>query len=146
MRGYVAAYYMLNGRNNEAIAQYQEIQRQTPNSALVLNNLANLYQREQDNRALTTAEQALKLAPDNPAIQDTLGWILVEQGQAPRGLELLRKAVAKPPKVASIRYHYAVALARTGDNIQARKVLEDVLRHEPKFPEAEAAKILLKNL
>lgn len=146
VRGYVAAYYMLNGRNNEAIAQYQEIQRQTPNSALVLNNLANLYQREQDNRALTTAEQALKLAPDNPAIQDTLGWILVEQGQAPRGLELLRKAVAKPPKVASIRYHYAVALARTGDNIQARKMLEDVLRYEPKFPEAEAAKILLKNL
>ena len=51
VRGYIAAYYMGNGRNKDAIAQYEEIQRQTPNSALVLNNLATLYQREQDPRA-----------------------------------------------------------------------------------------------
>lgn len=146
VRGYLAAYYMQSGQNKDAITQYQAIRQQTPNSAIVLNNLANLYQLEQDNRALRTAEQALKLAPDSPAIQDTLGWILVEQGQTPRGLTLLRKAVAKAPKVTTIRYHYAVALARTGDKAQARKMLEELIKSDPNFPEAEAAKILLKSL
>ena len=146
VRTYAAEYYIFRGQNKEAIAQYQEIQRQAPNNAVILNNLASLYQREQDSRALATAEQALKLAPDNPAIQDTLGWILVEQGQAARGLELLRKAVAKTPKAASTRYHHAVALVRTGDKTEARKELEKLLANAPKFPEAEAARALLKSL
>ena len=146
VRAYAAEYYMVNGLNKDAIAQYLEINRQTPNNPQVLNNLATLYQREKDPRALATAEQALKFAPDNPAIQDTLGWILVGQGQAPQGLELLQKAMAKLPKEASIRYHYAVALARVGNKDQARTVLGKLLTDSPKFPEAEAAKALLKSL
>lgn len=146
VRTYAAEYYMSTGLNKEAIAQYLEINRQTPNNPQVLNNLATLYQREKDPRALATAEQALKFAPDNPAIQDTLGWLLVGQGRIPQGLELLQKAVAKLPKEASVRYHYAVALARAGDKDQARTVLGKLLADSPKFPEAEAAKALLKGL
>ncbi|WP_413437533.1 XrtA/PEP-CTERM system TPR-repeat protein PrsT [Sulfuriferula sp. GW1] len=145
VRAYAASYYMFRGRDKDAIAQYQEIQRQAPNNVVVLNNLASLYQRENDSRARATAEQALKLAPDNAAVQDTLGWILVQQGQAPQGLGLLRKAI-QTSKTASIRYHYAVALARTGDKPQARKELEKLLVDAPKFPEAEAARTLLKSL
>ncbi|MGK2950754.1 MAG: XrtA/PEP-CTERM system TPR-repeat protein PrsT, partial [Thiobacillus sp.] len=146
VRANAAEYYLANGRNQEAIAQYTEIQRQMPGNPIVLNNLANLYQRENDKRALATAEQALKAAPDSPAIQDTLGWILVEQGQAQRGLELLRKAVAKAPDSATLRYHHAVALARTGNKVEARKALEKLLKDSPDFAEAAAAREELKNL
>jgi len=146
MRAYAAENAVANGRNKEAIAQYQAIQTQDPKNAIVLNNLAGLYQREADSRALQTAEQALKLAPENPALQDTLGWILVEQGQAQRGLELLRKALAKASNNESIRYHHAIALARTGDKAGARKELETLLKAAPSFPEAAAAKAFLKAL
>ena len=146
VRTYAAEYYMYIGRNKEAIGLYQAILRQAPKNAVVLNNLATLYQREKDGRAAQTASLALKLAPDNPAMQDTLGWILVEQGQAQRGLPLLGKALASAPREASIRYHYAVALARTGDKVQARKVLDKLLTDSPNFSEAEAAKALLKTL
>ena len=101
---------------------------------------------EKDKRALVTAEQALKLAPGNPGVQDTLGWILVEQGKPQKGLELLSKAVAKMPKAAAVRYHHAVALARTGEKTQAKKELEKLLAESPKFPKAEAAKALLGSL
>lgn len=148
VRAFAADHFLANGRNKDAIALYEAILLQSPNNsnASILNNLATLYQRVNDSRAMTTAEQALKLAPDNPAVQDTLGWILVEQGQAERGLELLSKAVAKAPTVASIRYHHAVALARTGDKAQAKKELQQLLKDSPKFTEAETAKTLLKSL
>jgi len=147
VRNHAAEYYMYSGRPQDAIAQYQEILRQNPNNALILNNLASLYQRGKDPRALPTAEQALKLAPNNPAILDTLGWMLVEQGQAARGLDLLAKAVASAPKVGLIRYHHAVALARTGDQAKAHQALQQALR-DPQLPaaEAEAARQFLKSL
>jgi putative PEP-CTERM system TPR-repeat lipoprotein len=142
---YAAENAMAAGKNKEAIAYYEAILKQAPQNATVLNNLAGLYQREADSRALPTAEQALKIEPGSPAIQDTLGWILVEQGQAKRGLELLDKALAQIPKNPSILYHYAVALARTGDQAGARKRFERLIKEFPGSPEAVSAKSQLQS-
>lgn len=146
VRAAAADYAMSTGNNRVAIAHYQELQRRTGPNVLVLNNLAALYQREKDGRALATAEQAHKLAPDNPNVQDTLGWILVGNNQAKRGLDLLRRAAIAAPRSASIRYHYAVALARNGDKGQARTELQKVLAETPAFPEAKDARGLLDSL
>lgn len=146
VRTVLANHFMSQGRPREAITHYQALQQRTPPNAVVLNNLASLYQRERDPRALATAEQALKLAPDNSAVQDTLGWILVEQGQTRRGLDLLRRALAGAPKHPGIRYHHAAAQAQAGNRAQARSELEKLLADTPQFPEAEAARALLKRL
>jgi len=138
--------FMVIGRNKEAIAQFEEIQKIAPKTVPTLNNLAYLYHKENDRRALPTAEQALKLAPDHPAVQDTAGWIMVESGQVSRGLALLRKAVAKAPDSPTVRYHYAIGLIETGDKDQARKELETVVRSDQKFPELNEAKTLLAGL
>jgi len=45
-----------------------------------LNGLAWLYHENGKPGALVMARKASKLAPDNPAIQDTYGWILVQSG------------------------------------------------------------------
>jgi len=145
-RAAAADYAMTVGNNREAIAHYQEIQRRATPNVLVLNNLASLYQREQDPRAQATAEQALKLAPANPNVQDTLGWILVQTNQTARGLDLLRRAATAAPKSGSIRYHYATALARSGDKARARAELQKLLAETPAFPETQAAKALLDSL
>lgn len=146
VRVYAAGNHAANGQNKAAIADYQAVLQQSPQNVLALNNLSNLYLQEADSRARPTAEQALKLAPDNPAIQDTLGWILVEQGQAQRGLDLLRRAIAKSPNNVSIRYHHAIALTRTGDKVGARKALMQLLKDAPASPEALAAKAQLQKL
>ena len=112
----------------------------------MLNNLAWAYQQAKDPRALETAERAYKLKPDNAAVADTLGWMLVEQGNPTRGLELLQKAAAAAPKSPEIRYHLAQAWVKTGDKAKARNELERLLSGDEKFPQQTEAMALLKEL
>jgi len=71
---------------------------------------------------------------------------LVEQGQVKAGLDLLRKAVTGAPQTVSIRFHYATALARSGDKAQAKKELDQIFVLNPKAREVQAVKNLLNNL
>ncbi|MYM22113.1 PEP-CTERM system TPR-repeat protein PrsT [Duganella sp. FT135W] len=108
-------------------AQFEEVLRQVPGHFIALNNLAWLYQQTHDPRALPYAEQAYRQAPDNPAITDALGWLLLEQGKLERALLLLKQASEKAPKSHEIRYHYGVALYKSGDKRGARSQLEPLL-------------------
>ena len=143
---YLAGENLREGRNKLAIGQYEAILKKNPENVLALTNLAQLYQQEKDPRALATAERAQKLAPDSATVTDTLGWIFVEQGKTQRGLELLQKAAASAPQVPEIRYHLAVAFAKSGDKAKARKELENLLQGNLKFAQREAAEALLKQL
>lgn len=146
LRFYAANYYASTGQHQAAIAAYQALLTQTPGSVLALNNLANSYQQVGDARAHATAEQAYKLDPQDPAILDTLGWILVEKGQVARGLALIEKALVKLPRNPDIRYHRAIALVHKGEKTRARKELESLLKDSPTFSQAEAAKAQLRKL
>jgi putative PEP-CTERM system TPR-repeat lipoprotein len=143
---YLGDQYARAGKNKLAIAQYERVLKIEPRNALALNNLANAYYREKDPRALGTAEQAYKAAPDSAFTADTLGWILVERANTARGLELLQKAASQDRKNPEIAYHLAAALARSGDKAGARRQLEDLLADGRTFPQRQDAEQLLKQL
>jgi putative PEP-CTERM system TPR-repeat lipoprotein len=145
-RVYLAATYMTARQYKQAIEQYQLMLQADPKNIRALNDLALLYQKEKDPRALATAEQAYQLKPDNPEIMDTLGWILVEQNNTVRGTELLQKATATAPTSTVIRYHWAAALAKSGDKAQARRELADLLAKNKAFPERLEVQELLRQL
>ncbi len=145
-RTYFAESSLARKQNKVAIEQYELILKAYPDNVLILNNLAATYQQEKDARALPTAERAYKLKPDVPQIADTLGWILVDQGQTARAVEILRKAATAAPKSGEIGYHYAVALNKAGDKAAARKQLEAILSSGQAFPQQEQAKALLKQM
>lgn len=143
-RTYMAQAYVTRGQGKQAIEQYQILLQGAPGNLFALNNLAWLYHHEKDPRALDMAEQAYKLRPDAAFITDTLGWILLEQGNAARAVELLQKAVSLAPTNPEIGYHYAVALAKAGDKQKARKQLDTVLASGQSFPQQDEAKAMLK--
>lgn len=143
-RAYLARSYLMRQFNRRAIEQLEILLHGTPDDPIALNNLAVLYQEEKDPRALETAEKAYRLNPGSPEIADTLGWILVEQNQITRGLQLLRDATLAAPKAMETRYHYAVALARSGDRAAAREQLQALLSSGKDFPQKEAARTLLE--
>ena len=145
-RAYLAALYMRTAQNKQAIEQYEVVLQNDPKNTLALNNLALLYQQGNDPRALSTAEQAYQNKLDSPEIMDTLGWIMIEQGRTASGLALLQKAVEMVPASTAIRYHWAVALAKSGDTVRARRELADLLAKEKSFPERQEVQALLKQL
>ena len=145
-RLYLANGYMQQQQDSAAMEQYQQVLQKDPDNLLALNNLASLMGKQKDPRAVEYAEKAYKLKPGNAAFGDTLGWILLEQGKTARALELLRKAVAAAPKHAEIRYHFAVALEKSGDKTGAKKELESLLASDSQFAQRADAELLLKRL
>lgn len=146
VRSHYAGQAFKAGQTKNAIAQYEEIFRQSPENAMVMNNLAVLYQQVKDARALGLAEKSYQSLPKNPIVQDTLGWILLEQGELKRGLELLSQAAELAEKNPTIQYHYAVGLVREGNKAKAKQVLQPVLSGLGEFSERALAKILMESL
>jgi putative PEP-CTERM system TPR-repeat lipoprotein len=142
---YVAENDLAGKRYKAAIAGLEAVLKQAPGNAAALNNLAWAYQQEKDPRALKTAEKAFELAGNSAAVTDTLGWMLVEQGDTKRGLTLLQKAVALAPDAVDIRFHLAAGLAKTGDKAGARRELDKVMANK-NFAQMEEAKALAKQL
>ncbi|MEW6678162.1 MAG: XrtA/PEP-CTERM system TPR-repeat protein PrsT [Pseudomonadota bacterium] len=141
------ALSLLNTRQyRESAEQYRQLTRTSPRDKVAHNNLAWLLGELQDKDAISVAEQALKLDPDSPATLDTLGWILVNMGDAKKGLQLLEKAHGKAPAAAEIHWHLASALVRTGDRGRARQELEKLIYSGQNFNQKEEAKRLLESL
>lgn len=137
---------MLAKQYPAAIAQFEAIVQANPANVAALNNLAQAYLQLNDKRALAAAERAHKLAPSHPSILDTLGWVLVQQGEVARALPLLKQAADAASGNTEIRYHYAAALHQAGEKAAARKELKQLLSRGTEFPQAAAARDLLKQL
>ncbi len=146
VRFHLAQALMASGDNAGAIREYEDLVRTLPENVVVLNNLAFLYQTEGDERALEYAERAHARAPDNPAIADTLGWVLVNRGEVERALPLLETARQALPDRPEVRYHYATALANAGRRAEARQELAALLNEVESFPQRADAETLLQSL
>ena len=123
----LALLYLRLQRLPEAQALHERLLENAPDDGILLANLARLYQLAGDGRARAVAERAVAAAPDAAIGLDTLGWILVTQGQAKEGLELLRNAVSRDGN-ALVRYHLAQALGELGRGREARAELRKILK------------------
>ena len=142
----LAAAYIGAKRFDDAIALHERILKASPDNAGILNNLAWLYQRTGDPRAVDYAKRAYQQAPNDAAMIDTYGWILVQNDDPKRGLRLLRDAHARASKNPEVRYHLAVALAKLGRDDEARAELEKILDTGAEFEGIADARALLLRL
>ena len=113
-----------------------------PENAVLLNDLAWLYGETGDERAVGHARRARELAPESPAIADTLGWLLVQAGETDKGLAELKIARAGAPDQLEIGYHFAAALAKAGRKSEALNVLRKILDAGKPFGPIQEARTL----
>jgi Flp pilus assembly protein TadD len=64
-------------------------------------------------------EQALQAVPNDGAIIDSLGYVMLQQGQAQAAVTTLTKAVNLEPDDPTINAHLGDAYAAAGDHLQA---------------------------
>lgn len=129
-----------------ARASYEKLLQRQPDNPDVLNNLAQTLLKQGDKAALGYAEKAVKLASNDAGTIDTLGWILIQQGQLDRGVSVLRDARLRAPDNPEIRYHLAYALAKTNKLSEAREELSQALNGTPRFEGLDDAKKLQRDL
>jgi len=101
-----ATILLKEGRYSEAIPHMEALLELNPESVMHLNNLAWVYQETQSPKALETATKAYELAPGNPNVLDTYGWILYKTGDRSGALEVLAKATELAPDNEAIAKHY----------------------------------------
>jgi tetratricopeptide (TPR) repeat protein len=106
----------------QARAALQRAYSLAPTEPLVLNYLgyAQLERRENMQEAERLVREAHRLAPDNAAITDSLGWALFLRGQREEGITLLEQAAQGSPADVEINEHLGDAYYTVGRRVEAR--------------------------
>ncbi len=141
VRVIAADLYLSLKRYQEALEQYEQIQKAVGDNAIILNNLAWVYHEIGSDKAIETAEKAYQMSPATLQIADTLGWILVNTDKdIDRGLQLLQTAADGMADDGDVRYHLAVAYEKHGRMEEARQQYRLAVNIGDAFDNYETAK------
>ncbi len=140
----VASFLARTGDAKQAVTYYERVLRLAEGDVVTLNNTAMLYAEELGDpaKAVELAERAHRLAPDQPAVTDTLAWALFRRG-AKGDLERSRKLlqpIAAGSSSATVQYHLGALLLAAGDVEQGKRHLREALALPGEFPAAAAAR------
>ncbi|MEA1081863.1 tetratricopeptide repeat protein [Marinobacter qingdaonensis] len=124
LRLHLALLQQSTGKEQGAMSNYEVLLAAMPDNTVVLNNLAWLYHKVDDPRAVKLAQRAYELSPDNAAIADTYGWIMLQAGNHQESVPVLEKAHELQPDSEEIARHLAEAYRVVGMNSAARRILE----------------------
>jgi Flp pilus assembly protein TadD len=148
--GYVklGELYIKQGKMVRAVSEYELALKANPDSWRVANDLAYLLgETSKDiNRAVTLAEKARSLKPEELTVQDTLGWLYLKRGDTAKAVELLKPVQAKAPEASVINYHLGMALYKAGKPQEARDLLKKSLARKDGFPGREEAERTLAKI
>ncbi len=89
-----------------------------------------LERNERIPEALQLVEKALQLAPEDPAIMDSVGWGYYRSGRLDESIAMLRRALAANPD-PEIAAHLGEVLWVRGDKDEARKIWQESLKAHP---------------
>lgn len=116
-----------------AIAQYEEMYRDFPDSPIVANNLASHLADHRQSEADLDRAHALALKLKNspvPQFKDTIGWISYRRGDFKLAVALLEEAVEGLPNQPLVRYHLGKAYAALEQKDKALEQLQFTLDNQ----------------
>jgi tetratricopeptide (TPR) repeat protein len=116
-----------DGASNDpaAVRAYEEALKRGDSSGVAANNLAWIYARQGTNldRALELAQRAREANPINPAVTDTLGYVLLKRHEYSMAVAALKRAddqlkarkSSDTELAAAIHAHLAEAYRNSGE-------------------------------
>jgi tetratricopeptide (TPR) repeat protein len=140
------------GNHTLAEQHYRTVLEADPDQVVALNNLAVLLAQygSRPDEALKYAQKAKELAPGNPDIGGTIGWLYYRKGLYTTALDYLKDAVgrdgSKPgPNPGARRYYLGMTHLKLGNRSQGMEILQQALRSNPELPEAEQARAAIQD-
>jgi putative PEP-CTERM system TPR-repeat lipoprotein len=130
-----------------AEGHFRTVLASQPENPSALNNLAWITSQLGKPGALEMAQRAQKLAPEDPAVLDTLASIHAKEGRVAEALRFQSLALAKAPEAAQPRYRLNLAKlqVQSGDRAAARAELDKLAYLGDKFDgQTEVAELLRK--
>jgi tetratricopeptide (TPR) repeat protein len=118
------------GDREGAIQNYRAVLVLDNSNLYALNNLAFNLAPQKPDEALKIAQQAAEMAPENPTVQDTLGWVYFHKGLYDSALRYLKTAYGKQP-TPKRQYHLAMCYLKVGNQDEGRKNLLAALQKDP---------------
>ena len=102
------------------------------NNASALNALGYTLANRTDryDEALELIQRALSIKPNDPAIRDSLGWVLYKRGEYDEALGHLRAAMNTMPD-PEVAAHLGEVLWATGEKEEARLIWQDAINDNP---------------
>lgn len=132
-----AVAYDTSGDFEAAKAGYEKILAKWPDDAVAANNLAALIADVWPNDAalLDRARQMTERfrSSDNAVLLDTLGWVLVRQGNFDDATILLARATSLLPNNQQMQFHYGMALKGKGLKTKAQAAFSQALAGTPDY-------------
>ena len=119
-----------------AIARYRAAVDIDRSNLIALNNLAYLLVPIDPNEALKYAQQAAEIAPADPAVQDTLGWVYYRKGLPSTAVRYLKAAVDQE-STPRRQFHLGMSYLKMGDQAAGQKMVRAALSKEPNLAKTE---------
>lgn len=143
----LAVAYQTSKQYDLSIKHYKALLAKKEDNVIVLNNLAYIYQLQNNPEAISLAKKAYQLAPKSAAIADTYGYLLLTKGDKKKGLNILKIAADLNPKLIESQLHLAEAYIVHQDKEQAKNILQKLLNDKSgSVAEQEKARVLLQSL
>ena len=129
------------GNYQVASRHYRTVLEVKPSDPSILNALAYILSEFMGNpaEALAFAQRAQDLAPENAAVNDTLGWTYYQLRRYAEAVRYLELSAQRGP--SALRYaHLAMAYVRSGDEARAKQALRAAMKLNPDLPEMAMAR------
>ena len=122
-----------DGDHDAAIELYRKVVLAQPNNAVALNNLAYALAtaKKAPEEAKPLADRAATLAPRDPSVLDTLGWIDHLLGKDQDAAKVMALAVNGAPSNPEVRLHAAFVYDAAGAPAAALAELEFAIKLDP---------------
>ena len=121
------------GKGQEAVKLLRGLAQSQPDNSEYLNSYG--YTLTVNTREYTKAQgyiqRALTMDPDNPAVLDSMGWVLYKQGKAAEALDYLKRAYKSSDGDPTVAGHLIRTYLALGQKDQARTVLKKALAQSP---------------
>lgn len=142
-RYYMGDFYMAQRDYSAAEIKYKEVLVLQPQNPWAMNNLAWLMAKMGKSGASEYATRALALAPDKPALLDTLAITLEAEGNLPKAIATEEQALKIDSNLHDLRLNLARLYIKSRNKDQALSELQKLSALGAKYPrQSEVAELV----